>query len=1191
MTRTLTGDIATQAAAASSTPIYYARLDIGGSVGTKWVADRDIGAADGSAWNAAIGCVTAWGTITAQLQEDPRFTPIGDMQLTLNDHDKTWHDWYKAVEFQNKRARIYVSYIGLVEADLTLIFDGIINDTPEWADDLRSFTLNLTDASTRRNKTIGTLADVDTFSGLSEESCDTEIVPIVFGKAKRVPCVPASVAPSCRLAKNCDHADTYIYVDDASRFPQNTPISIRMGDEIAGGSFAGNTFTATVRNANIRTSSVVSAGVNLRSFDDLNLSPNSGTYVGNYIHVTDAGFELGEDWRRISAYDGALRRLFYVVPFIKDSAEWEVPTGTVYDITTRSNNSSVATHLAGTSVRLVQADLIYIVADHACKSVSKVEAFGTTKEFQGQSDNLNFTDTPNFIGLDHDWYTVNLNDTTSFPALGHAVTTITLSKMPQDFIPSLDSNRLWADVDGAETNGDSTGALIENPADIIKELLTRAQWGNIEGAGYNAASFTAAQTRLAYLHPAFGLTKPWELLDLVADLSYQARSALNWNDGVAFLKVLDNESRGSVATLDTNSFEAGSIQRAYTSLREIANEINAVYEDRLDRKQVKVVDTGEQTALGRKVSERHFWAYRAKNEVLNAASFWLHRHKMIYEIVRLKGWLNLLARERVDTVELDYTSLFDAGQFGTIVSVRHSPGGGEGVTAPSIELEIRLPRHAGCSSICEANCETGGCESGCEFACEEQTESCWQCETSCETLCELTGCTTTTEIWCATSDAGCDETGPCGACETSCTTSCEVDSCESSCTAACETDCTASCEASACQAACELAACESSCETGCEGTCQTGCETGCEGTCQTGCEVACEACETGCEGGSCQTGCETGCEGTCQTGCETGCEGTCQTGCESSCESTCETGCETGCETSCETGCETSCETGCETSCETGCETSCETGCELACQTGCEVACQTGCETSCETGCEVECETGAESCADTCETGCEWGCEQECETGAESCASTCETGCETACETGCQAACQTGCQTGCETGGEVSCSFSDDFERSDRALDGDNGWSVYYQAGYEGTVSIVSGIVTITSGDDGYCIRTWPGACGNDVFAQAYVSPGGGGGGPMARHDGVFLTSGHGYLAYVNSTLTRLFTDGWSVLGSGTGGNATYKLECIGTAIKVYRNGGQIISVTDSTVASGAYNGFSIYHLGAIDDYSHGVAT
>jgi len=108
MTRTLTASIQTQAAAASSTPIYYVRLDIGGAVGTKWIADRDIGAADGSAWNAAIGCVTAWGAMSAQLQEDPRYTPIGDLAVTLNDHDATWHDWYKSAEFQNARAGVCV---------------------------------------------------------------------------------------------------------------------------------------------------------------------------------------------------------------------------------------------------------------------------------------------------------------------------------------------------------------------------------------------------------------------------------------------------------------------------------------------------------------------------------------------------------------------------------------------------------------------------------------------------------------------------------------------------------------------------------------------------------------------------------------------------------------------------------------------------------------------------------------------------------------------------------------------------------------------------------------------------------------------------------------------------------------------------------------------------------------------------
>jgi len=822
MTRTLTSNIQAQISASGSAPIYFARLDIGGGVGTKWIADRDLGAADGSSWDNAVGCVASWGAILARQCEDPRYNPIGDTDLDIIDHDKTWHDWCLAAEFQNKRARIYLSFDGLAESDLTLIFDGIINDSPRWSDDMRRFTLQLTDASTRRNRTIGTLADVNTFSALGQECCDTEIVPIVFGAMKRSPCVPADVAPTCRLAVRCLWNDTKIYVDDAGRFPQNTTIRIRIENEIIEGYFTGNTFHATARHKDEVTAGTIDAPVDEYSFDDLDLSPNSGAYVGYYVEVSDAGIFGGVGWRRIAAYDGAKRRVFFDVPFIRNGSPWVLPAGRSYKITSRSHNSYVLAHPAGAMVHYAQNNMVYIVADHPCKAVDAVEGYGDVQNYEGESDNISKRGDPNFIRLDPDWYTVNTNDTTSFPDLGHAVTTITLSKMPRELIPALESNRLWADVRGVETNGDGTGTLIENPADIIKELLANPRWGDIESGGYDAASFSTAASRLAYLKMAFSITSRRELLELVADLAWQARSALNWNDGVAVLTVLDNEAQAGALTLDADDIVLNSIRREYTSLRDVVSEISAVYQDRLEQKRVRVRDEGVESSLGRRVAERRFWAYRTKNNVINAASFWLHRMKMLYEIVRLRCFLDALSLERNDTVTLDYPTLFSAGQKGIVIETRHNPGGGEIAEPPVIDLALRLPRYPGCASNCEANCESGGCESGCEFACEEGAEACWQCETACESQCEITGCTTTSEIWCTTMNVGCSESGACGACETACTTSCELDTCETGCETSCETGC------------------EVSCETGCEVACQAGCEISCETTCETSCETGAE---------------------------------------------------------------------------------------------------------------------------------------------------------------------------------------------------------------------------------------------------------------------------------------------------------------------------------------------------------------
>ena len=797
--RTLTSNIQAEIVKATRFPRCLAKLELGGSVGTKWISDRDMGSADGSTYANAIGCVKDWGVITAMLADDGRYAPVGDMVLTLIDSDATWHGWYQAVEFQAKTVTVYqwftvqpgemcysaetgacgmacetgcesASELWLDEADLTPIFKGIVNDAPTWDDGDRIMTLMLADFSKKYDDTIGTIANDDTFPNINPEFNDEKsaILPIVFGEMKRSPCIAANAAPQTSLARSCWYNDTIIYTEDAEEFPQNTPISIRIGNEIIEGSFAGNTFTVTQRFAEL-VGGEVDAAIDDDAFDCISLSANDATYVGLYVKVE--GTDTSPSYRRIIGYDGRLRRVHYQFPpFIKDGAYWTLPVGTAFEITSESENS--CGHNKGATVYLVQDNYTYIVADHPCAAVTAIEGFGKVDDEQKGED---------YIILDEDWYTVNLNDTTSFPQLDHAVTTVNFSRPPETLNTDLNDNAIWADVDGVENAGNGTGTVLENPADIIENLLTSSLFSGADSGVVDSASFSAAQTALAYLPMAFTLTEEKNLHEVTAQLAWQARSALNWNDGVAHLNVLYNNAGASDLTLDGDAFELGEVTRQYTSLRNIWSEVDATYTDKLEQKHVNAKDAVVEAALGRHVADRDFWAYRTKSSVVNAATFWLNRKKMIYEIVRLRCFLDALGLERCDTVTLDYTSLFDAGQKGLVTETRMAPGGGSFSQPPMIDVAIQLPRHAGCASICEANCETGGCESGCEFACEVGAESCWQCETQCETICELTSCQTGTENFCGYADAGCGESGPCGACETACVTGCELDTCETGC--------------------------------------------------------------------------------------------------------------------------------------------------------------------------------------------------------------------------------------------------------------------------------------------------------------------------------------------------------------------------------------------------------------------------
>ena len=256
-------------------------------------------------------------------------------------------------------------------------------------------------------------------------------------------------------------------------------------------------------------------------------------------------------------------------------------------------------------------------------------------------------------------------------------------------------------------------------------------------------------------------------------------------------------------------------------------------------------------------------------------NFWLNRWKNNYEILRLKAFLNVLELERGDIVELDLSGHY-SDQPADVLSIDTQPGSGVDNSIDEMNLILRLPLYAGCTTKCEMACETG-----------------------CEDACELTDC------------------------QTFCQESCEQTACESDCQESCEQFCTSTCELT--------------CVTDCEAQCQAGCESGCQAECELACLLSEEQCTLACEF-ICVVGCETSCQSGCQTACEVGCESDCTTMCEYGCQSDCQNSCQYDCQSEgCQLGCEN---TGCQTACEYDCETNCQSDCQLTCQLTCQNDCQ-----------------------------------------------------------------------------------------------------------------------------------------------------------------------------------------------------------------------------------------------------------
>lgn len=173
--------------------------------------------------------------------------------------------------------------------------------------------------------------------------------------------------------------------------------------------------------------------------------------------------------------------------------------------------------------------------------------------------------------------------------------------------------------------------------------------------------------------------------------------------------------------------------------------------------------------------------------------------------------------------------------------------------------------------------------------------------------------------------------------------------------------------------------------------------------------------------------------------------------------------------------------------------------------------------------------------------------------------------------------------------------FTDDFNRGDSATIG-NDWSE--SSGPLGAVDwdIVTNRLKATgvggTASYGTCLRP-AGENVADGYAQAVTTAGNTTGGPMMRATGA--TNGSGYWIEFNSGTTNLMKSTGTQIGSYAGGanGDTFKLSCVGTAIKVFINTVERISATDSAWTTGM-RGFKVTGMQSaksrtFDDYEQGT--
>ena len=746
--RTLTAPMRAAANADGSSPYCLLKISFPSPVGDRWYAQEDFGAGDGSSWDNAQGRVLEWGVVRVEIKPDKAVNVVGDCTIRLRDEDRVLWNYFQQVEPQRSAVTIYTQFRGLSQSDMVQVHAGIINAPCLWSEKDHSVSLDVTDISTYFNHTVGHLADRLTYPNVVQTD-ENKMIPLVFGSVKRAPAVALDFGPITSLARKAGYYDMGLFVTDAEKFPQEIPTQIWISGERISGKFIGNFFSVSARGGALYTGATTGLGADPQHLVDTGLSGADGWCVGLYIQATtpdgrtqrqmitgyDAsthilGFGMMSGYWYTDPFQAGAKPQWIGSPFTLNSgapnyanSTYALPVGTDYQIVTQ-----VETHSAGEKVYLARAKYTYVVNDAPSKAVYCVEGYGhpiIDVNWSANGPVSSYAPTEWYCVLNPCLYTINRNDTTICP--GRAVTSISFLLPPSQLDGRLKDDDLWVTLDGVETAGDGSGALISNPADVIQSIHTRFM--GMASGNIDADSFAAAKTATAPLAMAFALREQKNGLELCADLAFQARCSEVFFAGRAQLIYLTNVMVPSGAPPSTGRARyLGSLDIGRREWNQVVTEVSASYIDNALRQTIILRSAAAEAFVGgRRAKTIDFWAYATLPPVQGVARFWLNRWQYIWQQIALVESLRRLDAEPYDIFDLDLPGWFGAGQASRIIGIEQTLGGGSGRRVPGIRLSAEIPYFpaGACDTLAEAMPPPG----------------CWACETTCQIGCELF-CTT-----------------------------------------------------------------------------------------------------------------------------------------------------------------------------------------------------------------------------------------------------------------------------------------------------------------------------------------------------------------------------------------------------------------------------------------------------------------
>ena len=242
------------------------------------------------------------------------------------------------------------------------------------------------------------------------------------------------------------------------------------------------------------------------------------------------------------------------------------------------------------------------------------------------------------------YYTINLSDS----ILGQTPTTITLKATLSSRLTENWEDGLFVSlvsIEGPNTS-DALKHLVETYSDLTPD----------------AASFATLAGFLADYPSHFCILDRPNVLSVLEDIAWQARSAVFVRNGIVFVKYLAFETT-EVLTIGNNNTDFGKLQMELSSTEDIVTVFKAKWKTEYTEEEDKeVVLRNNIPKYGTVEEEYDFFIYNIERLVVKSATFWMIRYSNTWKRAKLTAMFDTFELDEFDNLLLGYgENIFGSG--------------------------------------------------------------------------------------------------------------------------------------------------------------------------------------------------------------------------------------------------------------------------------------------------------------------------------------------------------------------------------------------------------------------------------------------------------------------------------------------------------------------------------------------------